>query len=95
MKPNLLHAGLVTCVLAAWALGGCHATDDTPIEAERGPTAKTAPHSPKDNKDAPRIVAVEPNHNFGKVRQGKDATHVFKLRNEGRSDLIIERAKGS
>ncbi len=43
----------------------------------------------------PKIVAVEGNFNFGKVKQGTSVEHVFKIKNEGKGDLKIEKARGS
>jgi hypothetical protein len=43
----------------------------------------------------PRIVAAEPAFNAGKIKQGENVEHVFKVRNEGRSDLTLEKAKSS
>ena len=44
---------------------------------------------------APRIVAASDSFDFGKVKQGKDVEHTYTIKNEGRGELIIERAKGS
>jgi len=46
-------------------------------------------------KGAPKIVALEPKHSFGKVKQGSQVVHVFKIRNGGKADLVIEKAQGS
>jgi hypothetical protein len=43
----------------------------------------------------PKIVALAPTFNYGKVKQGKTVEHSFKIRNDGKGDLIIRRAKGS
>jgi hypothetical protein len=43
----------------------------------------------------PRIVALEASFNAGKVKQGENVEHVFKVKNEGRTDLILEKAKSS
>ena len=43
----------------------------------------------------PKIVALAPTFNYGKVKQGATVEHSFKIRNDGVGDLIIRRAKGS
>ncbi len=44
---------------------------------------------------APKIVALGAKHNFGKVKEGSQVVHVFKVRNGGKADLVIEKAQGS
>ena len=94
MRSILHSAAVVTCAVAGLALGACHTRDDTSGQAEQASSAEAAAKTP-DDKKAPRIVAVQGPYDFGKVQAGKSVEHVFKLRNEGGSDLIIERAKGS
>jgi hypothetical protein len=43
----------------------------------------------------PKIVAVESKYDFGKVKQGVEVEHIFKIKNEGGADLKIEKARGS
>jgi hypothetical protein len=43
----------------------------------------------------PKIVAAAGSFDFGKVKQGVDVEHVFKIRNEGAAELKIEKARGS
>jgi hypothetical protein len=43
----------------------------------------------------PRIAAVQSSFDAGKVKQGENVEHVFKVRNEGKSELILEKAKSS
>ncbi|HUT76306.1 MAG TPA: DUF1573 domain-containing protein [Polyangia bacterium] len=43
----------------------------------------------------PRIVAPEPAFNAGKVKQGENVEHVFKVKNEGQAELVLEKAKSS
>ena len=43
----------------------------------------------------PKIVALEEKHAFGQVKQGKRLEHVFRIRNKGDAELVIERASGS
>lgn len=43
----------------------------------------------------PRIEIKEIQHDFGKVVQGTQATHVFEVRNAGDEPLIIERVQST
>lgn len=43
----------------------------------------------------PKIVAVQAEFDFGRVKEGVDVEHVFKIKNEGNADLQIEKARGS
>lgn len=43
----------------------------------------------------PKIVALEEKHDFGKVKEGTTLEHVFRIRNKGDQELIIEKASGS
>ena len=43
----------------------------------------------------PKIEAVQAEFNFGQVKQGQDVEHVFKVKNVGTKDLLIEKARGS
>jgi hypothetical protein len=40
-------------------------------------------------------IATEAKYDFGKVLQGEQVEHVFKIRNEGGAELRIENAHGS
>jgi hypothetical protein len=73
------------CLLAALLLASCKCGEEAAPKADAGPAAA----------GAPKIVAVEPSFDFGKVKQGEEASHVFKIRNEGTADLKIEKARGS
>ncbi len=42
----------------------------------------------------PVIACDEPEHDFGKINQGENVEHVFKIRNKGKDVLKIERARG-
>ncbi|MCP4676928.1 MAG: DUF1573 domain-containing protein [Deltaproteobacteria bacterium] len=44
---------------------------------------------------SPKIVVAKSDFDFGKVKQGTDVEHVYKIQNKGKADLIIEKAKGS
>jgi hypothetical protein len=73
------------CLLAALLLASCKCGEEAaPAAQAKAPEA-----------GAPKIVAVEPSFDFGKVKQGDEATHVFKIRNEGTAELKIEKARGS
>ncbi len=43
----------------------------------------------------PKIVAVEPDIDFGQVKQGENVERVYTIKNEGDADLEIEKARGS
>lgn len=43
----------------------------------------------------PKIQAIQPEFDFGKVKQGEDVEHTFKLKNVGTKELVIEKTKGS
>jgi hypothetical protein len=73
------------CLLAALLLASCKGG------GEGAPAAGAKPAV----AGSPKIVAVESSFNFGKVKQGDEATHVFKIRNEGTGELKIEKARGS
>lgn len=87
MKITLKRALLLGIALAmAVSVVGC--------EKESGSkTASTS--SAQAGQAAPKIVAPEPIFKFGKVKQGTNVEHVFKIRNAGSAPLKIEKAKGS
>lgn len=51
--------------------------------------------SKRELKKAPKMVFEETRVEFGNLTQGEKATHVFKFKNEGKSDLIIRKIKTS
>ena len=51
--------------------------------------------APAQEAKGPKIEVKELNHDFGKVVQGTQATHVFEVRNTGTELLIIERVQTS
>ena len=59
------------------------------------PKKKSAVQREAQPEAAPKIVAVEATHDFGKVSAGESVEHVFKIKNEGEGELRIERAKGT
>lgn len=38
---------------------------------------------------APKLVIEEYEYNFGKVKEGEEVSHTFKIKNEGAAELII------
>ena len=42
----------------------------------------------------PVIACDKPEHDFGKVAQGGEVEHIFKIKNKGKGVLKIERARG-
>lgn len=84
----LFSTGLACLMAVAWltACGSKDADGEKSNEADAGEAKADR---------APKIVAVEGEHDFGKVKQGKAVEHVFKLKNEGTADLKIEKARGS
>ena len=81
---RVVCAGCV-CLLAAVLLASCKCGEESAPKAE----AKLA------EAGAPEIVAVEGSFDFGKIKQGDEVSHVFKIRNAGKADLKIEKARGS
>jgi len=81
---NRLVGAWCACLLAAVLLASCKCGD------EGAPAAVTPAETGN-----PKIVAVESAFDFGKVKQGEEVTHVFKIRNAGTAELKIEKARGS
>jgi hypothetical protein len=81
---RLVRAGCA-CLLAAALLASCKCGDEGAKDAGAKP-AETG---------APKIVAAESVFDFGKVKQGDEVTHVFKIRNAGTAELKIDKARGS
>ena len=44
----------------------------------------------KDAKAAPKLVVEKPEYDFGKVKEGEEASHTFTIKNDGNADLIIK-----
>lgn len=40
-------------------------------------------------KDAPKLVVDNAKFEFGKVKEGEEISHVFKIKNEGTAELVI------
>lgn len=62
-----------------------------------GQKKEAAPTEPtKDTPDGvPMISAVEAEHDFGRVKQGAKVSHVYKIKNVGAKELVIEKTRGS
>src|SRR5262245_62813640 len=43
----------------------------------------------KSGPAAPKIALEEREHNFGRVKQGEEVSHTFKIKNEGAAELVI------
>ena len=93
-RTGTLSIVALLCFAAALAVAACGGHDETKDEPEASKIGETADETSADGK-APKIVAVEETFNFGKVKQGKNPEHVFKIKNEGDADLKIEKARGS
>ncbi len=61
------------------------------------PSSEEAPKATVEKKETlnPKIVVAKADFDFGKVKQGTEVEHVYKIQNKGKADLIIEKAKGS
>ncbi len=51
--------------------------------------------APAKAEGKPKIVAVQAEFDFGRVKEGVDVEHVFKIKNAGDANLQIEKARGS
>lgn len=49
-----------------------------------------AEKSEKADKSAPKLSVEKPEHDFGKVEEGKEVTYTFQIKNEGTADLLIK-----
>ncbi|MDX9719275.1 MAG: hypothetical protein RBU37_00910 [Myxococcota bacterium] len=70
---------------------------DRPVDTQAQAPApnELAPTPAVDPAQAPKIVAVQAAYDFGKVKQGEEVSHVFKIRNEGKGDLTLLSARSS
>lgn len=91
MRATFAKAAAVAYAATMLAVGGCTCQGSSP----GGSTASGSGSNAVSPENAPRIVAVQPVFDFGKVRSGKEVEHVFKIRNDGRSNLLLESARGS
>ena len=83
------RAGLLLVVAVVFALASACGSKD------EGKTEKTEDEPVAKADGKPKIVAVNSKFEFGKVKQGVDVEHVFKIKNEGDADLKIDKARGS
>lgn len=51
--------------------------------------------SEADSSDVPRIKFYENMYDFGIIIQGEKVSHIFKFKNEGKSNLIVSNASAS
>ena len=82
----------VLCLAAALCFCSCGGDVE---DAEKKDASAAEQSASKGAVKAPKIASAQPAFNFGQVKQGKKVEHIFKIKNEGSADLIIERAKGS
>lgn len=45
--------------------------------------------------NAPNIQFSETNYDFGNVKHGSEVTHIFKIKNEGKSNLLLRKVRAS
>ena len=82
----------VLCLAAVLCFCGCGGDVE---DAEKKDASAVEPSASADDAKAPKIASEQPAFNFGQIKQGKYVEHIFKVKNEGTADLIIQRAKGS
>lgn len=82
----------VIFTLAFGVLGAIAANAQAPA-----PAAAPAPtHAAMSDKAAPRFKFLDgETHNYGTLKEGPDATYVFKFKNVGKQPLIITNASAS
>jgi hypothetical protein len=54
------------------------------------PAAAQEKQSPNKGGDAPKLVIKETTHDFGEVKAGTPLRYAFKIKNEGKADLLIQ-----
>ncbi len=83
-------------LVATFALSACEANSERkPDEAQTRTSSLRGTDPAPIATTGPRIEAGEAVFNFGEVMEGEPVTHVFKIKNTGTHDLLIEGAKGS
>jgi hypothetical protein len=87
-----LSGVVVLCLAAALCFCGCGGDKK---DAEKKDASGGEPTANADAAKAPKITSAQPTFGFGQIKQGAKVEHIFKIKNEGNTDLIIERAKGS
>ena len=53
------------------------------------PAAAQEKQSPNQGSNAPKLVINETTHDFGEVKAGTPLRYAFKIKNEGKVDLVI------
>ena len=43
----------------------------------------------------PQILAEAPDYDFGRAKQGAEVSHIYKIKNVGTKELVIEKTHGS
>ena len=81
---NATKGSVMALMVAFLLLVACGEKKEQAAPEQKAATGKT-----------PKITAVEGKFDFGKVKQGSDVIHVFKIKNAGDADLVIEKARGS
>ena len=68
---------LIALLVFAMALGVSTFAQDKPAADKAAP------------KDVPKLFVDDTKHEFGKVKEGDEVKHVFKIKNDGKAELII------
>jgi len=90
MKLARTVIGVLLVVATTACVSGC-----TKTRVKRAEKNQSAVSSQPRTEGKPKIVALETEHNFGKVKEGTTLEHVFRIRNQGDQQLVIEKASGS
>ena len=91
-RTKQLSGVAALCLAAAFCFCSCGGDN---ADAEKKDASTGEQSATSDATLAPKIASAQPTFNFGEIKQGKKVEHIFKIKNEGKADLIIERAKGS
>jgi len=59
------------------------------ITAQNGRTSDSNKPASDKNDDAPKLVIESFTHDFGEVKSGTALRYAFKIKNEGKRDLLI------
>jgi len=79
------YSRLLACaLLVALALAGAA------LGQERKDQPAAPGQDPKDRPAAPKIAIQTLEYNFGEVKKGENAQHIFTFKNEGKADLEIK-----
>ena len=54
------------------------------------PAAAQEKQSPNQDGNLPKLVIKESTHDFGEVKAGTPLRYAFKIKNEGKADLLIQ-----